>query len=42
VQQSRGEYFKWAAADDLYGRDLLKCCVAALDEHADVVLAHSW
>lgn len=42
LQQSRGEYFKWAAADDLYGRDLLKSCVDALDEHADVVLAHSW
>ena len=42
VQQSRGEYFKWAAADDLYGRDLLKSCVDALDEDAEVVLAHSW
>ena len=42
VQQSRGEYFKWAAADDLYGRDLLKSCVAALDDYSDVVLAHSW
>jgi glycosyltransferase involved in cell wall biosynthesis len=42
VQQSRGEFFKWAAADDLYGRHLLKRCVDALDEHADVVLAHAW
>lgn len=42
VQQSRGEYFKWAAADDLYGRDLLKSCVDALDEDAGIVLAHSW
>jgi glycosyltransferase involved in cell wall biosynthesis len=42
VQQSRGEYFKWAAADDLYGRDLLKSCVDALDKDAEVVLAHSW
>jgi glycosyltransferase involved in cell wall biosynthesis len=42
LQQSRGEFFKWAAADDLYGRDLLKRCVDALDEHPDVVLAHSW
>lgn len=41
-QQSRGEFFKWASADDLYARDLLQCCVAALDEHPDVVLAHSW
>jgi glycosyltransferase involved in cell wall biosynthesis len=42
LQHSRGEYFKWAASDDLYGRDLLKSCVAALDEYPDVVLAHSW
>jgi glycosyltransferase involved in cell wall biosynthesis len=41
-QQSRGELFKWAAADDLYGRDLLRCCVDALDAHPEVVLAHSW
>jgi glycosyltransferase involved in cell wall biosynthesis len=40
--QARGELFKWAAADDLYGRDLLQRCVSALDEHPDVVLAHSW
>lgn len=42
VEQSRGEFFKWAAADDLYGRDLLQSCVDALDQHPDVVLAHSW
>lgn len=42
VQQSRGELFMWAASDDLYARDLVKHCVAALDEHPDVVLAHSW
>src|SRR6187549_2687122 len=30
------------AADDLYGRDLLRCCVEALDEHPGVVLAHSY
>ena len=23
LAEARGEYFKWAAADDLYGRDLL-------------------
>ncbi len=42
LQQARGEFFKWAAADDLYGRELLRCCVDALDEHPDVVLAHAW
>ncbi len=41
-QQSRGEFFKWLGADDLYARELLARCVAALDEHPDVVLAHSW
>lgn len=42
VEQSRGELFKWAANDDLYARDLVERCVAALDEHPDAVLAHSW
>jgi hypothetical protein len=42
LQQSRGEFFKWAASDDLYGRDLLGRCVEALDHHPDVVLAHSY
>jgi glycosyltransferase involved in cell wall biosynthesis len=42
VQQARGELFKWASDDDLYARDLIERCVAALDEYPDVVLAHSW
>jgi glycosyltransferase involved in cell wall biosynthesis len=42
LQQSRGEYFKWAAADDLYGRELLKSCVDILDDDPAVVLAHSF
>ena len=41
-QQSCGELFKWAAADDLYGQHLLERCVDALDEYPDVVLAHAW
>ena len=40
--QAKGELFKWAAADDVYAHDLLKCCVDALDEYPHVVLAHSW
>jgi glycosyltransferase involved in cell wall biosynthesis len=40
--EARGELFKWAAADDLYARDLLARCVVALDEQPDVVLADSW
>lgn len=39
---ARGELFKWASHDDLYGRDLLLRCVEALDEHPDFVLAHSY
>lgn len=41
-ERSRGELFKWASGDDLYAYDLIEGCVAALDEHPDVVLAHSW
>jgi glycosyltransferase involved in cell wall biosynthesis len=41
-RESRGELFKWAAADDLYARELLARCVAVLDEYPRVVLAHSW
>jgi glycosyltransferase involved in cell wall biosynthesis len=42
VAQARGELFKWAAADDVYHRDLLKLCVEALDAMPEIVLAHSW
>jgi glycosyltransferase involved in cell wall biosynthesis len=42
VEQARGEFFMWAACDDLYGRDLLLRCAEALDQHPQVVLAHSW
>jgi glycosyltransferase involved in cell wall biosynthesis len=42
VAEARGELFKWAAHDDLYGKDLLRLCVEALDERPDIVLAHSW
>jgi glycosyltransferase involved in cell wall biosynthesis len=40
VSQARTQYFKWAAHDDLYGRDLLARCVEVLDENPDVVLSH--
>lgn len=42
VHQARGELFKWAAHDDLYRPDLLERCIAALDEHPEVVLASCW
>ena len=41
-QESRGELFKWAAADDVYGQHLLERCIDALDEYPNVVLAHAW
>jgi len=40
-QQSRGELFKWAAHDDVCGRDLLARCVEALDQRPEVVLCHA-
>jgi glycosyltransferase involved in cell wall biosynthesis len=42
VGQASGELFKWVSHDDLYARDLLKCCIEALDEYPHFVLAHSW
>ena len=42
AEQARGEFFKWAAADDLYHRDLLLRCVEVLDERPEVVLVHSY
>lgn len=40
-EHSRGELFKWASHDDLYGTDLLARCVEALDARPEVVLAHA-
>ena len=42
IEQARGELFKSAAHDDLYGRDLLLRCVQALDDDPNAVLAHPW
>jgi glycosyltransferase involved in cell wall biosynthesis len=42
IKQAKGELFKTASHDDLYARDLIGRCVAALDEYPQVVLAHSW
>jgi glycosyltransferase involved in cell wall biosynthesis len=41
INKARGELFKHAAHDDLYARELLSRCVAALDEREEVVLVHS-
>ncbi len=40
-REARGELFKFASHDDLYGRDFLRRCVDALDAHPHVVLAHA-
>jgi glycosyltransferase involved in cell wall biosynthesis len=39
VELARGEYFKWAAHDDVHEPTYVERCVAALDGHGDVVLA---
>ncbi|MBN2304985.1 MAG: glycosyltransferase [Anaerolineae bacterium] len=36
-----GEYFKWAAADDILDPTYLEKCVAILDQNPSVVLCHS-
>jgi len=38
---SRGQYFKWAACDDLYGPTFLESTVRVLDEHPDVTWCHT-
>lgn len=38
---SRGEYFKWAAHDDLVAPEFLEECVGVLDANPDVVLCHT-
>ena len=38
---SRGEYFKWAADDDLCAPDYLEQCVEVLDAQPDVAWCHS-
>jgi glycosyltransferase involved in cell wall biosynthesis len=37
---STGQYFRWAAADDVFAPDSLKECVAVLDAHPEVVLCY--
>lgn len=40
VEQARGEYFRWAAHDDVSAPELLERCVAVLDGHPEVVLVY--
>ncbi len=37
---AQGEYFKWAAHDDVCGPEFIRRCVEALDQHPRVVLAY--
>jgi len=39
AEAARGEYFKWAASNDLLAPDYVTHCVSALDAHPDAVLA---
>lgn len=41
VELSLGKYFKWAAHDDLCGKDFLKKCVGVLDRDPYTVLCYS-
>ena len=41
AELSHGEYFKWAAYDDLCYETFLERCVEVLDRQADVVWCHS-
>lgn len=38
---SRGEYFKWAAYDDLHAPDFIEKCVDFLDNNPKFILCHS-
>lgn len=40
IALARGEYFRWAAADDLSGPEFLASCIDALDRNDDLVLAY--
>lgn len=41
VELARGEYFKWAAHDDLHEPDYLARCVEVLDRDPGVILVHT-
>ena len=40
-QLSRGEYFKWAAHDDIFAPEFLEKCIEVLDKDPEIVLCHS-
>ena len=40
-EESAGDYFKWAACDDLYHPTFLERCVQILDQYPDVAWCHT-
>ena len=40
-EQSVGEYFKWAAHDDIISTDYISKCVEVLDKDESIILCHS-
>ncbi len=40
-KRARGEYFKWAAADDIISPTFVEKCVAVLDQNPAIILAYS-
>ena len=40
LEQARGDYFKWAAHDDLCASELLERSLAVLDAHPEIVLVY--
>ena len=42
VTQARGEFFKWAAHDDLFAPKLVESCIELLDQNPDAALAHAY
>lgn len=42
VELARGEYFKWAAHDDICAPEFLQACLSAMDRDPGIVLAYSW
>jgi len=39
ISRAHGEFFTWAAADDLWAPAYLKTCISALDAHPDIGMA---
>jgi glycosyltransferase involved in cell wall biosynthesis len=42
VEAARGRLFKWAAHDDLFAPKLVERCIDALDDQAELILAHAY